>query len=139
VSGDGERELVVRCRRCKDDVTVPQFIVDTAREWMVREFRRADAGLLNRVPETISNDDLVACERCTLLEAEEQRVEREREAYTTDVYRQTVKAGGRDPQALNWLREHGLGKWVDKMLEADSQPTPAKKPPAPRKKQERLV
>jgi hypothetical protein len=140
VYGEPERELTVRCRRCRGDVVVAAFIVDTARQWMQREFRRADQGL-NRAPDVISNDDLVACEGCVLLEAEERRVLIEQEAYTTDTYRIAVKSGSRDPRALNWLREHGLGKWVDKILEGDSQPPAAKKPPTtpPKKKQERLV
>lgn len=117
---------IVKCRRCGDDVEVPAFLVTTAYNWSVREFRRADE--LQRVPQSINPSELVACASCEQLEASERDRERAQENYTTEAYQRDVKAGSRNPAALAWLRERGFGLWLDRVLAEDDKPAQPRRP-----------
>jgi hypothetical protein len=117
---DDDATKTVRCRRCGVDVEVPAFLVDTAHNWSRREFRRADE--VQRVPHAISASELVACAACTQLEETERQRQRDQETYTTSAYQRDVKAGSRNPTALAWLRDHGYGLWLDRVLADDDKP-----------------
>jgi len=102
------------CIECKTPVQIPAAIAEGARLWNLEE--RVVAEREQRHPQYLRLGDLICCESCIPIRRKSLERDAHQERFTTEIYLRDLFAGRYNPNTLRWLREHGHGKDVTRVL-----------------------
>lgn len=121
-NAENERDRDVACWVCGKPTPMPGFIVNTLKQWNREIDRRASYD-----PPRASHHDLmrltdvqIACDGACTSELYRRNHEREQKEIETSIaFWRMLVAGKYNDESITWLRKHGYGKQVARVLGAE--------------------